>query len=169
MGEHQDLGTQNLAEVSSEPAPDKYKQVVVVRKDLDMSPGKLAAQVSHASMAFLTSEIRKNARRTSDGEGVNADLYFDSELYDGWLGGIFTKVCLSAKNKNKLARVIADAEAAGMSEGEDFFVIRDHCLTELAPEEFDGNGEGWTATCVGFRPMPSSAIDPITGKLQLLR
>lgn len=37
-----------------------YKQLVLVRKDLGMSIGKLAAQVSHASMAFLTNMIRKN-------------------------------------------------------------------------------------------------------------
>ena len=35
-----------------------YKQIIIARKDLDMSSGKLAAQVSHASMAFLTSELR---------------------------------------------------------------------------------------------------------------
>ena len=40
-----------------------YKQIIIVRKDLNMSPGKLAAQVSHASMAFLTSQLRKNAKR----------------------------------------------------------------------------------------------------------
>lgn len=34
------------------------KQLIIARKDLDMSPGKLAAQVSHGSMAFLTNMIR---------------------------------------------------------------------------------------------------------------
>ena len=29
------------------------RQVIIARKDLNMSAGKLAAQVSHASMAFL--------------------------------------------------------------------------------------------------------------------
>lgn len=28
-----------------------YKQLIIARKDLNMSPGKLAAQVSHASIA----------------------------------------------------------------------------------------------------------------------
>ncbi|MDO4805440.1 MAG: peptidyl-tRNA hydrolase [Lachnospiraceae bacterium] len=28
------------------------RQLIIARKDLNMSPGKLAAQVSHASMAF---------------------------------------------------------------------------------------------------------------------
>lgn len=43
-----------------------YKQIIIARKDLNMSPGKLAAQVSHASMAFLTSMIRKNAKTVLD-------------------------------------------------------------------------------------------------------
>ena len=37
------------------------KQVIVVNKDLKMSGGKLGAQVSHASMAFLTTMIQNNA------------------------------------------------------------------------------------------------------------
>lgn len=39
--------------------PDTYKQIIIVRKDLNMSPGKMAAQVSHASMAFLTNAIKE--------------------------------------------------------------------------------------------------------------
>lgn len=38
----------------------KMKQLIIARKDLNMSPGKLAAQVSHASMAFLTNKIKQN-------------------------------------------------------------------------------------------------------------
>lgn len=37
-----------------------YKQIIIARKDLQMSPGKLAAQVSHGSMAFLTYLIKDN-------------------------------------------------------------------------------------------------------------
>lgn len=39
------------------------KQIIIARKDLNMSPGKLAAQVSHASMAFLTTQIRCKAKK----------------------------------------------------------------------------------------------------------
>ena len=42
---------------------EEYKQLIIARKDLAMSPGKLAAQVSHASMAFLTNLIRKSSER----------------------------------------------------------------------------------------------------------
>lgn len=34
------------------------RQLIIARKDLNMSAGKLAAQVSHASMAFLTAPLR---------------------------------------------------------------------------------------------------------------
>ena len=40
-----------------------YKQIIIARKDLGMSAGKLAAQVSHASMAFLTKMIKGNVMR----------------------------------------------------------------------------------------------------------
>lgn len=38
------------------------KQIIIVRKDLNMSKGKMAAQVAHASMAFLTSVMKKILR-----------------------------------------------------------------------------------------------------------
>lgn len=37
-----------------------YKQVIIVRKDLGMSTGKICSQVSHGSMAFLTSQMRQH-------------------------------------------------------------------------------------------------------------
>ena len=39
------------------------KQLIIARKDLNMSPGKLAAQVSHASMAFLTDTLRARGEK----------------------------------------------------------------------------------------------------------
>ena len=43
-----------------------FKQIIIARKDLNMSPGKLSAQVAHASMAFLTTEIRRKAIKKLD-------------------------------------------------------------------------------------------------------
>lgn len=40
-----------------------WKQLIIARKDLNMSPGKLAAQVSHGSMAWLTTAIKQAAAR----------------------------------------------------------------------------------------------------------
>lgn len=43
-----------------------YKQLIIARKDLQMTPGKLAAQVSHGSMAWLTTAIKQAARKFDD-------------------------------------------------------------------------------------------------------
>ena len=43
-----------------------YKQIIIVRKDLNMSIGKICSQVSHASMAFLTQMIRNKTMRIED-------------------------------------------------------------------------------------------------------
>lgn len=196
-----------------------YKQIIIARKDLDMSPGKLAAQVSHASMAFLTSKITRNAKKVinehigiawkSSGASQfylhpglnefakiarqNGNRYFiykpkyaefpngeqmmcdkttvreyktafaiEKDLYEQWICGEFTKCVLRAKNKNQLLRAKKMAEDMGMKEGEDFWLIRDNCHTELEPEE-----DGKTLTCIGFKPMDSEVIDRIGKKYQL--
>lgn len=54
-----------------------YKQIIIARKDLNMSSGKLAAQVSHASMAFLTWVIRNHARRVINEKVGRAYEYGD--------------------------------------------------------------------------------------------
>ena len=126
-----------------------YKQIIIARKDLNMSPGKLAAQVSHGSMAFLSWFIRNNA-----------DL--DGHI-DAWINeDILNKCVLQAKNKNQLLKAKTMAEELGMKEGEDFWLIRDNCHTELEPEE-----DGRTLTVIGFKPMDSEIIDEIGRKYHL--
>lgn len=199
-----------------------YKQIIVVNKELNMSKGKMAAQVSHASMAFLTRMIQANTRKVADGlryawqidehgkktpqmykrgdldtwareARIRGEDYFyvrpvdpnnpygelelcepryhyetnmvvDNDIYEQWMGGVFTKVILSAKNENEMNKVVQKAIDAGMVEGVDFFCIRDACLTELTPDE---TGTRWT--CIGFAPMDAEKIDVVTKKLQLFR
>ena len=139
-----------------------YKQIIIARKDLNMSHGKLAAQVSHGSMAFLSWFIRNNVD-----ENGHVDGYIDTGILNNWLNGSFTKVVLGAKNKNQLLKAKKMAEDMGMVEGKDFFLIKDNCNTELEPEEIDENGVGRTLTCIGFVPMPEEIIDKIGKKYQL--
>jgi len=40
------------------------KQIIIVRKDLQMSPGKMSAQVGHASMAYFMYKIKQSAHKT---------------------------------------------------------------------------------------------------------
>lgn len=198
-----------------------YKQIIIARKDLNMSHGKLAAQVSHGSMAFLASMIRNNAikiinekigRAWEDSTRTKPQYYkrndlsefaqkardngnqlfyyrpinksniygqlewcdkatcnhyelklnIDKDLYEQWINGEFTKCILQAKNKNQLMKAKTMAEELGMIEGEDFFLIRDNCHTELEPEE-----DGRTLTCIGFKPMEAKIIDKIGKKYHL--
>ena len=150
------------------------RQLIIARKDLNMSAGKLSSQVSHASMAFLTAPLRaaegnKNKiKRIEDGKYV-FEIKMDAETYNDWVCGIFTKTVCAAKNRNHLLKAKKMAEEMGMEEGKDFFLIKDNCLTELKPEEVDKNGVGRTLTCIGFRPLPDDVTHEISRKFQLYR
>ena len=144
------------------------KQLIIARKDLNMSPGKLAAQVSHASMAFLTNEIRNSDCDFNSEESIFY-VHLSNDIYENWIRGIFTKVICEAKNKYQLEKVIALARELGLEEGRDFFLIKDNCLTELKPEEIDENGIGRTLTCIGFRPLPDDICAQLSKKYQLYK
>ena len=140
------------------------RQLIIARKDLPMSAGKLAAQVSHASMAWLSNLIR-TASRVENGNGYRVTIDIDADIYDGWLNGIFTKTVCEARNKSHLLKAITLAEELGLHEGMDFFLIHDACLTELEPEDEDGT----TLTCIGFKPLPDDVAHAISRKYQLFR
>lgn len=142
-----------------------YKQIIIARKDLNMSPGKLAAQVAHGSMAFLITMIKNDySQWTSENETYySAELTFSQDLFEQWIDAAFTKAVLRAKNKNHLLKAKTMAEELGMTEGIDFFCIYDNCYTELEPEEEDGR----TLTVIGFKPMDTETIDQIGRKYQL--
>ena len=151
------------------------KQLIIARKDLQMSPGKLAAQVSHASMAFLTTEIKQNKSKYFSDPCNNNDywyiskFYSNKELMENWICGSFTKIICEAKNKYQLEKVITLARELGLKENEDFFLIKDNCFTELEPEKIDENGIGRTLTCIGFRPLPDDICAQLSKKYQLYK
>ena len=128
-----------------------------------MSPGKLSAQVSHGSMAFLINWIQNHLDEDGRVEGWLDNFTFE------WIRGIFTKTVCEAKNKNQLMKAVKKAEEMGFREGDDFFLIKDNCLTELEPEEVDEDGIGRTLTCIGFRPLPDDMTHEISRKFQLYK
>jgi PTH2 family peptidyl-tRNA hydrolase len=147
------------------------RQLIIARKDLNMSPGKLAAQVAHASWAFLSNQIRdwKMAALLQDKEDVSVILNIPKDIYYKWFCGIFTKTICEAKNKNQLLKAKEIAEELDMVEGKDFFLIKDACNTELTPEEIDENGVGRTLTCIGFKPLDDEIAWKISKKFQLYK
>ena len=152
------------------------RQLIIARKDLNMSPGKLAAQVAHASMAFISNKIRKctnliDCSTELDKSDLKYMAYFPIDLQEWreWWNGIFTKTVCEAKNLKQLLKAKTIAEDLGMKEGEDFFLIKDACLTDLEPEEVDENGQGRTLTCIGFRPLDDEIAWKISKKFQLYK
>lgn len=154
-----------------------YRQVIILRKDLGMSVGKLMAQANHASMAFLTAWIRECAYPhekivkywepcgKDDAEVYIASVCLNAEMYEEWFEGPFTKTVCEAKNRNQLMRAVAIAQELGLEEGEDYFLIRDNCLTELEPEDEDGR----TLTAIGFAPLEDEVAHKISKKFQLFK
>lgn len=151
------------------------RQLIIARKDLNMSPGKLAAQVSHASMAFLSRMIREGGLQkrvsldTGEMERYEIMITMDPAVYEDWFCGIFTKTICEAKNRNQLMKAVFLAEEMGLVENQDFFLIKDNCLTELVPEEIGEDGVGRTLTCIGFRPLPDDMAHAISRKFQLFK
>lgn len=148
-----------------------YKQVIIVRKDLNMSHGKMAAQVSHASMAFLLSELRKHVVKEVNNSVSESKYHYrltmpiEKGIVEEWINGAFVKTILEAKTKGKLLKVIDMADSIGLVNGVDYFLIYDNCYTELTPEEENGT----TLTCIGFKPMDADIIDKIGKKYQLYK
>ena len=123
------------------------KQVIVINKDLKMDAGKAAAQVAHASIAFL-------AHRLRSGKKISLDSMPDAE--QAWIRGAFTKVCLRVDSHEELLEILAKAECAG---------LETHLITDAGRTVFDKP----TDTCIGIGPDFADKIDPITGHLRLYR
>lgn len=147
----------------------KFKQIIIARKDLHMSAGKLSAQVSHASVAYFTRWIKNNTCldeygiKPLENDGVYfVDGSFPKDIWEGWINDAFTKTVVEAKNKNQLKKAILWAQKQGFHENVDYFIIKDKCLTELQPEEVDENGVGRTLTCIGFRPLPEDLANELS-------
>lgn len=125
------------------------KQVIVVRKDLNMRKGKIAAQSSHASMGTLLNL----SGPIYEGEiKINVEYPAVRE----WLLGRFTKVCVSVDSEDELLKIHDLAIRNGLN----VKLIKDSGLTEF-------NGVP-TLTCLAIGPDYPERIDPITGHLKLL-
>jgi PTH2 family peptidyl-tRNA hydrolase len=116
----------------------KYKQVIVVRNDLKMSRGKIAAQAGHAAVSAA-----EEARR------------FHSTWWKAWLNEGQCKIAVKVRSENELLRLEEEAKELDLPSA----LICDRGLTELPPD---------TVTCLGIGPAPSEKVDKITGKLALL-
>jgi PTH2 family peptidyl-tRNA hydrolase len=116
----------------------EYKQVIVVRTDIKMSKGKMAAQAGHAAVSAA-----EYAR-------VNRP-----EWWHPWITEGQCKIALKAGSEQELLEL----ERKARNEKLPVALIVDRGLTEIPPN---------TTTCLGIGPGPASKVDAVTGHLRLL-
>ena len=127
------------------------KQVIVIRKDLNMPVGKLAAQVAHASMSSFLKHFSK-----IDENLIPKNRASHDKNVERWMKKGSTKVCLKVNSEQELLDVFQACKDAKIPNA----LIRDAGHT-VFPEP--------TLTCLGIGPFNSDKIDKVTGHLKLYR
>ena len=115
-----------------------FKMVIVVRSDLKMSKGKIAAQAGHA--AVTASEYARKNR---------------PEWWNPWISEGQCKIAVKIKSEEDIMEIERKSRNAGLPVA----LIFDRGLTEIPPNSI---------TCLGIGPAPANKVDPVTGKLSLL-
>lgn len=122
------------------------KQVIVIRKDLNMRKGKMIAQGAHAS-AQICIELESQ---------WDSDWGYPNKIYEEWKNGSQTKICVGVSSEQELLDAYNRATSAG---------IPCSIITDAGKTEFGGIP---TKTSVAIGPDDAEKIDLITGKLLLL-
>lgn len=126
------------------------KQVIVVRKDLNMRKGKMCAQVAHASMKVFFDRILQQ----NDNNSVIISDLTDNML--DWINGAFTKIVVGCDSLEDIHSVKNQCINYNIS----YAIIEDSGATEF-------NGAK-TITCIAVGPDVADKIDLVTGKYKLL-
>lgn len=120
--------------------PEECKLVLVVRTDLGMTKGKIAAQCGHATLACYKHFLRHAPNST---------------ILRRWEKRGQMKVALQAKSEEELEVLQAQAVSLGLVAQ----VIHDAGRTQIA---------SGSATVLGIGPAPKGIVDQVTGNLKLL-
>jgi peptidyl-tRNA hydrolase, PTH2 family len=139
------------------------KQVIIIRKDLNMRKGKFVAQGAHASMKIFFDMLFDQTKPEwgySDNHGKRQTwhtIYFDmdSPMYK-WVNGIFKKIVVGAESLDELVNAYQEAKRQNIP----CSIIEDAGLTEF--------GGVVTITAAAIGPDEPEKIDKITGHLKLL-
>jgi PTH2 family peptidyl-tRNA hydrolase len=114
------------------------KQVIVLRKDLNMRKGKMVAQGAHASLQAYVMVM-----------AVKPTVAIE------WFRHLSTKICIGVDSEKELHDIYEKACEHGLLSVR----IRDAGKTEF-------NEPTWTAVAIG--PANAEEIDKVTGHLKLL-
>lgn len=139
----------------------RSKQIIVIRRDLRMRKGKIAAQAGHACVEAVLIALARESRLGQVRVAPEGSwVYLDHDENDAspltdWFDAGVAKVCVYVDSEEELL----DLAARGRERGIAVALVRDAGLTE-----FHGDP---TLTCLAFEPLPAETIDPLTGGLPL--
>ena len=129
------------------------KQVIIMRKDLNMRKGKMVAQGAHASMKAI---LDQGWYDLTNEEGQNEFHLTMTPEIENWLTGLFTKVCVGIEGEGPLRAIYGNAIRLGLP----CSLIEDAGLTE-----FKGVP---TITCAAIGPGDVDIINELCSHLKLL-
>ena len=115
------------------------KMVILVRTDLNMSVGKVAAQVGHAVLGWYKVAMMECPEKVNQWELIS-----------------WPKIVLKVDSEEQMDEMREQADQAGIWN----FIVQDAGRTEVDPG---------TKTVLAIGPDLNAKIDPITGSLALLK
>ncbi|XP_061596149.1 peptidyl-tRNA hydrolase 2, mitochondrial [Cololabis saira] len=115
----------------------EFKMILVVRNDLKMGKGKVAAQCSHAAVSAYKQVQRRNP-----------------DLLKQWEYCGQPKVVVKAPDEDTLIELLSHAKEVGLTVS----LIQDAGRTQIAPG---------SRTVLGIGPGPADLVDSVTGDLKL--
>ena len=148
------------------------RRLFIIRKDLNLHAGKLAAMVGHCAEGYWMNIIRNDANTEQffkDSIVTGYKIYIDNDIVTDYINGIFTKTICEAKNLNHLMKVVDIAKELGLHEGTDYGFIDDVCKTDLTPEFTDENGVGRCRVGIWFKPLSDEISHKLSKKYQLYK
>ncbi|KAK4241078.1 peptidyl-tRNA hydrolase PTH2-domain-containing protein [Achaetomium macrosporum] len=125
---------------------EECKLVLVVRSDLGMTKGKIAAQCSHATLACYKTLLRAAQRDPQSAE---------AKILRQWERMGQAKIAVQVKSEDELLELMGKARSLGVTAE----VIADAGRTQIA---------SGSRTVLGVGPAPKSMVDMVTGHLKLL-
>lgn len=137
----------------------KSKMMIVMRRDLNMRKGKIAAQAGHACIDAVLMALKKEGRMNDfeiceDGLILNNAEKINSPLSD-WFSYGCAKICVYVNSEEELFEIENKAKEKG---------IIASVITDAGMTEFHGVP---TKTCLALEPLPAEIADEITGNLPL--
>jgi PTH2 family peptidyl-tRNA hydrolase len=140
--EEEDIGivvnSKSLNEIGGE-----VRMALIVRTDLGMLKGKIAAQCSHAAVS-LYRQMNEN----------NNSENFNKEMIRRWQAGGQAKITLKCSNIEEMEELLMKAVSLNINN----YLVIDAGRTQIAPG---------SATVLGLGPAPKSILDLVTKELKL--